>query len=103
VPLQPIKTSAWVAMSRRRIIGPIFFNETINSQRYRRRLLDPFINQLDDVELTNGYFQRDSNRRIFSWIIANEKRNIWTVINNYLKISSKMGFTNEAKELIIKN
>jgi hypothetical protein len=47
-------------MSRGKIIGPIVVNETTNSQRYRRFLLEPFLNQLDDVALTNDYFQQDS-------------------------------------------
>jgi hypothetical protein len=29
--LHPIKIGVWVAISRRRIIGPIFFNETITA------------------------------------------------------------------------
>jgi hypothetical protein len=29
-------------------------------QRYQRLLLEPFINQLNDVELTNDCFQQDS-------------------------------------------
>jgi hypothetical protein len=60
VPLHPLKIGVWVAMSRRRIIGPIFFHETINAERYRRLLVDPFLNQLGDIELTNGYYQQDS-------------------------------------------
>jgi hypothetical protein len=32
----------------------------ISAQRYQKRLLGPFINQPDDVEQTNGYFQQDS-------------------------------------------
>jgi hypothetical protein len=59
MPSHPIKFGVWVAMSRRRIIGPIFFNETINAQRHQR-LLEPFINQLDGVELTKVYNQQDS-------------------------------------------
>jgi hypothetical protein len=31
VPLHPLKIGVWVEMSRRRIIGPIFFHETINA------------------------------------------------------------------------
>lgn len=57
--IHPIKTGVWVAISRARIIGPIFFNETINADRYRRQILDTFLNQLDDIELTTGYFQQD--------------------------------------------
>jgi hypothetical protein len=40
------------------LIGLIFFNETINAQRYQK-LLESFTNQLDYVELINGYFQQD--------------------------------------------
>lgn len=60
MPLHPVKIGVWVAMSRQRIIGPIFFQETINAQRYQTILLESFINQLDDIELTSGYFQQDS-------------------------------------------
>jgi hypothetical protein len=50
VPLHPIKIG---------IIVSIFFNETIIPQKYQRLPLEPFINQLDHVELTNGYFQQN--------------------------------------------
>lgn len=57
--LHPIKIGVWVAMSRRRIIGPIFFHETINADRYQRLILQPFMDQLHDDEQTLGYFQQD--------------------------------------------
>lgn len=57
--LHPIKVGVWVAMSRRRIIGPIFFHETLNAERYRRLILEPFLQQLHDDELQVGYFQQD--------------------------------------------
>lgn len=57
--LHPLKIGVWVALSRRRIIGPIFFNETINAERYRTQILQPFIEQLHDDEIRNGYFQQD--------------------------------------------
>jgi hypothetical protein len=59
MPSHPIKFGVGVAMSRRRIIGPIFFNETINAQR-RQGLLEPFINQLDGVKLTKVYSQQNA-------------------------------------------
>jgi hypothetical protein len=34
-PLHPQKIGIWIAVSRRRLIGPIFFNNTINGQRCR--------------------------------------------------------------------
>lgn len=57
--LHPQKIGVWIAMSRRRIIGPIFFNENINAERYRTLILEVFINQLHDDELERGYFQQD--------------------------------------------
>lgn len=60
--LHPLKVGIWVAMSRRRIIGPIFFDGTINAERYQNNILEPFINQLHDDELHEGYFQQDGAR-----------------------------------------
>jgi hypothetical protein len=47
VALRPIEIGVWIAMSRRRIIGRIFFDKTTNTQN------------LDDVEVTNGCFRQD--------------------------------------------
>lgn len=33
-PLYPVENGMWFAMSRRMIVGPIFFENTINSERY---------------------------------------------------------------------
>lgn len=57
--LHPIKVGIWVAMSRRRIIGPIFFYDTVNGVRYRQ-ILETFIEQLHDDELQYGFFQQDN-------------------------------------------
>jgi hypothetical protein len=61
MPLHSFKIGVGFAMSRRPIIiGLILFNATITLLRSQRLLLGPFMNQLDDVVLTNGYFQQDS-------------------------------------------
>lgn len=57
--LHPLKIGVWVAMSRRRIIGPIIFHQTINAERYRELILNPFINQLEGNEILHGHFQQD--------------------------------------------
>ncbi|KAJ3663138.1 hypothetical protein Zmor_007447 [Zophobas morio] len=57
--LHPIKVGVWVAISRRRIIGPIFFHDTVNADRYRTNILLPFFEQLHDDECQYGYFQQD--------------------------------------------
>ena len=48
----------WCGMSRRRIIGPIFFDSTITTAAYLE-IFNTFGNQLHDEELSIGYFQQD--------------------------------------------
>ena len=45
-------------MSRRRIIGPIFFGATITTAA-NMEISNTFVNQLDDEEPSSGYFQQD--------------------------------------------
>jgi len=52
------KIGVWCEMSRQRIIGPIFFEETIKTATYME-IFNTFVNQLDDEELSTGYFQQD--------------------------------------------
>lgn len=52
--LHPIKVGTYIAISRRRIVRPVFFYDPINAVRYREQILEPFINQLDDEELQYG-------------------------------------------------
>ena len=53
------KVGVWCAMSRRRIIGPIFFHHTINAERYWDEVILPFMNELSRQERQHGYFQQD--------------------------------------------
>ena len=57
-PLHSEKNGFWCGMSRRRIIGPIFFDATITTAAYME-IFNTFVNQLDDEELSIGYFQQD--------------------------------------------
>ena len=50
------KICVWCGMSRRRIIGLIFFDATIKTAAYME-IFNTFVNQLDDEELSIGYFQ----------------------------------------------
>lgn len=59
-PLHSAKIGVWIGISRRRIVGPIFFNGTINAQRYCTDILYPFIGELELSEILNGHFQQDS-------------------------------------------
>jgi hypothetical protein len=51
--LHPIKFGVWVATFQAN-------SSLTNAPKYQRPLLEQFLNQLDDVELTNRYFQQDS-------------------------------------------
>ena len=57
-PLHSEKIGVWCGMSRRRIIGPIFFDATVTKAAYME-IFNTFVNQLDDEELSIGYFQQD--------------------------------------------
>jgi hypothetical protein len=48
----------WCAISRNRIIGPIFFDNIINSERYCEVILSPFIGHLNEDEIARGYFNK---------------------------------------------
>jgi len=61
-PLHPQKIGVWIALSRRRLIGPIFFHNTISAETYRTEILQPFLNELHDDELRQGFFQQDGAR-----------------------------------------
>jgi len=57
-PLHSKKIGVWCGMFRRRIIGPIFFDATVTTAAYME-IFNSFVNQLDDEELSIGYFQQD--------------------------------------------
>ena len=49
----------WVAISRRRIVGAIFFMNTINSERYCSDIIHAFIGQMTSDEINYSWFQQD--------------------------------------------
>jgi hypothetical protein len=44
--LYPIRIGVWCALSWRRSIGPVVFDDTNNIERYRNLIMESFINQL---------------------------------------------------------
>ena len=58
-PLHDEKIGVWGGMSRRRIVRPIFFLETLNSQWYCDNIVYPFIAQWNEDETDKAYFQQD--------------------------------------------
>ena len=56
-PLHSEKIGVWCGMSRQHINGPIFFDATITTAA-SMEIFNTFVNQLDDKELSIGYFQQ---------------------------------------------
>jgi hypothetical protein len=59
-PLYPVKVGVWCAVSARRIVGPEFFKETINCERYVEVILGQFFSELTEGERLYGWYQQDS-------------------------------------------
>jgi hypothetical protein len=57
-PLHPLKIGVWCAISRKRIIGPIFFTGTIKSEQYVQ-ILHEFVAHLAEDEIESAHFQQD--------------------------------------------
>jgi hypothetical protein len=54
------KSESWCAVSAWRIIGPIFLDETINSECDLRSFLTPFLDQLTEAKKAYGHFMQGS-------------------------------------------
>lgn len=50
IPLSDQKFGVWISISRRRIVGPIFFAEIINSDRYYE-IIHNFMRELTEDEI----------------------------------------------------
>jgi hypothetical protein len=55
-----VKVGVWCALSARRIVGPVLFNETINCERYVQVMLGQFFSELTEDERLYGWVQQDS-------------------------------------------
>jgi hypothetical protein len=57
LPLHDKKIGVWCAISARRIIGPIFYDDTFNAARYVNNIISPFYTELTEGERQYGIFQ----------------------------------------------
>jgi hypothetical protein len=64
-PLHDPKVGVWCGISARRIIGLIFFMDTLNSERYINLILNRIFPELTEKKRLHSYFQQDS--RAHSW------------------------------------
>jgi hypothetical protein len=82
-PLHPQKVGVWCAISTQKVIGPIFFEQTVNTDVYKDIFM-AFVDQLDSIELMQGYFQQDGatchtsneswrSSRASSWTVLSQK------------------------------
>jgi hypothetical protein len=58
--LHPVKVGVWCAVGARRIVVPVFFNETINFKRYVQVILEQLFPELIKEESLCDWFQQDS-------------------------------------------
>jgi hypothetical protein len=59
VPLHNQKIGVWCAITASRIVGPIIFENTINSEWYVSDILRPFSDSITEEEKTYGYYMQD--------------------------------------------
>jgi hypothetical protein len=55
-----VQVGGWCTVSASRIVGPVFFNKTINCKRYVQVSLGQFFPELTEQERLYGWFQQDS-------------------------------------------
>ena len=60
IPHYDRKVGVWCAVSARCIIGPIFYKQTVNTERYQNYILTPFFHELTEEEKSYRWFQQDS-------------------------------------------
>jgi hypothetical protein len=58
--LHPVKFGVSCALSATRIVGPVYFNETINCEIYVQVILGQFFPELTEEDRLYGWFQQDS-------------------------------------------
>jgi hypothetical protein len=57
--LRPLKVCVLCATSARRTVGPVFFNKTVNCERYVQVILGQFFPELTQEERLYGWFRKD--------------------------------------------
>jgi hypothetical protein len=58
-PLHPVKIEVWCAVSCHRIVGSIFFENTINLEHYID-IVHEFLGQVTEKEIAKAWFHQDS-------------------------------------------
>jgi hypothetical protein len=58
--LHSVKFGVWCAVTARKFVGPMFFKETVNCERYAQVILGQFFPELTEEERLCDWFQQDS-------------------------------------------
>jgi len=76
-PLQVQKIGVWCAISGTRIIGPIFFDRTVNTEVYMN-IFEEFCAQLTEEERQNLLFQQDGMTCHTSWLSLQQVHDVFS-------------------------
>jgi hypothetical protein len=71
------KICVWCAISARRIIGPIFYDNTVNAARYVNNIRSPFFVKLTAEERLYGVFQQDSATANTAYVSSEALREVF--------------------------
>ncbi|PSN49466.1 hypothetical protein C0J52_22885 [Blattella germanica] len=72
------KIGVWVTISKSRIIGPLFYDTTVDSDVYIDQIIYPFLSLLNEDEIQCCFFQQDnatphtSNKSLKVFKVLNE-------------------------------
>jgi hypothetical protein len=58
LPLHDKRIGVWCVISASRIIGPIFYDDTVNAARYMNNILSPLFTELTEEERLYGVVQQ---------------------------------------------
>jgi hypothetical protein len=81
LPLHDEKIGVWSVICARRIIRPIFYNDTVNASRYMNNILRPFFTKLTEEERLYSVFQQDSATANMAYISLEA---LWEVFGDHI-------------------
>jgi hypothetical protein len=94
-PSRDQKVGVWCPISLNRIIGPIFFDDTVNSERYFEVSLYLLIGRLHEDEIASGHFQQDGATAHTTRVSVTSPRDVFgdRIVSEYIWPPRSPNFT----------